>query len=64
MFREPFLQSPQWQKFQEANGRTCVSSGFGLGVIEALPIVGNYVYLPRGPVLDVSSIKYQALKRN
>lgn len=59
MFREPFLQSPQWQKFQEANGKTCVSRGFGLGVIEALPIVGNYVYLPRGPVLDVSSIKHQ-----
>ncbi len=62
MFRESFLQSPQWQKFQEANGKTCVRSGFGFGVVEVLPVVGNYLYLPRGPMLIETAIKDELLK--
>ncbi len=55
MFRESLLQSPEWQHFQEKNGRTCLQGEFGLGVVETLPIVGKYVYLPRGPIVSISN---------
>lgn len=62
MFREALLQSPRWRSFQEQHGKTCVNGDFGLGVVETLPIVGQYLYLPRGPVVEISNIKYQNSK--
>lgn len=62
MFREALLQSTEWQHFQEKNGRLCLRGEFGLGVVETLPIVGKYLYVPRGPILDISNIKNQKSK--
>ena len=50
MFRESLLQSELWKNFQEKNGRTCVWGNFGLALVETLPIVGKYLYVPRGPL--------------
>lgn len=51
-----FLQSEQWRAFQESFGRrthALESAGFRASVIEhALPIVGKYFYVPRGPVFE------------
>lgn len=50
-----FLQSEEWRKFQEAVGRRTFrfdSEGVFASVIEhALPLVGRYWYVPRGPVI-------------
>jgi len=54
------LQSPEWRKFQESAGRKTFNvqgNGFWANVIEhALPIVGKYFYIPRGPIYNKSSI--------
>lgn len=62
MFREPLLQSPLWRSFQEKSGRACVEGSFGLGVIETLPLVGPYLYCPRGPIPEELRIKDELLK--
>ena len=49
-----FLQSKEWREFQEKAGSRvfCVENeGFSASIIEhELPVVGNYFYIPRGPV--------------
>ncbi|TXH00895.1 MAG: peptidoglycan bridge formation glycyltransferase FemA/FemB family protein [Candidatus Moraniibacteriota bacterium] len=62
MFRESLLQSSLWQAFQEKNGHVCVMGKFGLGIVETLPIVGKYLYLPRGPVVEKSTIHEELLR--
>ena len=56
-----FLQSAEWQKFQEATGRKTFhldGEGFLANIIEhALPIVGKYLYCPRGPVFSAAAEK-------
>lgn len=51
-----FLQSDYWRKFQENVGRrTFVLSTddiFASIITHRLPIVGNYFYIPRGPVFN------------
>jgi peptidoglycan pentaglycine glycine transferase (the first glycine) len=51
-----FLQSEEWRKFQEAVGRktyNITEGSFWANVIEhKLPIVGRYLYVPRGPVIS------------
>ncbi|MCA9365115.1 MAG: peptidoglycan bridge formation glycyltransferase FemA/FemB family protein [Candidatus Moranbacteria bacterium] len=53
-----FLQSDQWRLFQEKNGRKSflVRQGFSRAssLVHLLPFVGRYVYVPHGPVFDVS----------
>ena len=45
-----FLQSPEWARFQEMNGREVVRTESGVyGFVHTLPIVGAYLYLPRFP---------------
>lgn len=57
-----FLQSEYWRKFQESYGRktfhleerdkdnnTIILANM---VVHTLPMVGNYFYLPRGPVIE------------
>jgi lipid II:glycine glycyltransferase (peptidoglycan interpeptide bridge formation enzyme) len=50
-----FLQSPEWQKFQESVGRKIFNisgNNFWANIIEhSLPIVGKYFYVPRGPII-------------
>ena len=54
-----FLQSDIWRKFQEAVGcRTFFveKEGFSASIIEhKLPIVGKYLYAPRGPVFKIDA---------
>src|SRR3989344_723062 len=51
-----FLQSEQWLRFQEAVGRETVKisdKNFSAnGIIHRLPIVGSYLYVPRGPLIN------------
>ena len=56
------LQSEHWLRFQEAAGRDVVrlsDGGFSAnGIIHALPLIGKYLYVPRGPIVN-ENIKYQ-----
>lgn len=56
MFRESLLQSSQWEVFQEKNGHAPMRVGDGFALLEALPVVGKYLYFPRFP-LSGSSLK-------
>ncbi|KKQ52085.1 MAG: Methicillin resistance protein [Parcubacteria group bacterium GW2011_GWD2_38_11] len=51
-----FLQSAQWREFQQAVGRKnyfIENDAFSASIIEhILPIVGKYLYSPRGPVIS------------
>lgn len=50
---DELLQSEEWMRFQEAAGREVARlSGDGWtanGIVHALPFVGRYLYVPRGP---------------
>ncbi len=50
---DELLQSERWMRFQEAAGRRvvrfCGEEWSANGVLHRLPIVGEYVYVPRGP---------------
>ncbi len=52
---ENFLQSDMWRAFQEAAGHETLGIETeifcGNGIIHHLPLVGKYLYFPRGPVL-------------
>lgn len=61
-FREPLLQSSQWQAFQEKNGKSCFRDEWGLAILETLPLVGRYAYFPRGPASTISNFKFQISK--
>lgn len=57
------LQSKAWRIFQEASGRS-VKLLFGKGylasvIIHELPIVGKYLYVPRGPVVCETDAWYE-----
>ena len=51
-----FLQSSQWRQFQASVGRRTFfleNKGFLASVIEhELPVVGRYLYVPKGPVVE------------
>jgi len=50
---DELLQSDAWMRFQEAAGRCvvrlCGSDWSANGIVHTLPIVGKYLYVPRGP---------------
>jgi len=54
-----FLQSSEWRRFQEALGRETAYFNYPqdgivcLGITHQLPLVGNYFFTPRGPVIDI-----------
>jgi len=54
-----FLQSKNWRKFQEAVGKKTykiLGDNFCASIIEhKLPVLGNYFYIPRGPVMPISN---------
>ena len=54
-----FLQSEEWQRFQEAAGRQVLrieeGSLSGMGVVHTLPLVGKYLYFPRGPIFRIKN---------
>ncbi len=51
--KDNFLQSEEWKRVQEAAGKTAVrmvvDGKENFGYVEALPLVGSYLYFPRGP---------------
>ncbi|MEK9151728.1 MAG: peptidoglycan bridge formation glycyltransferase FemA/FemB family protein [Patescibacteria group bacterium] len=61
-----FLQSEHWLRFQEAAGRDIIrfsDGGFSAnGIIHTLPIVGKYLYVPRGPVGEISNFQFPISK--
>lgn len=61
MENKEFLQSEQWREFQQAVGRKThfiENDGFSASIIEhKLPMVGKYLYIPRGPILKISNLK-------
>lgn len=69
-----FLQSVYWQKFQESVGRKTynLEEGDKDGnttilaniVVHRLPIVGNYFYVPRGPIFEKSQIQNPNIQIN
>ncbi len=44
-----FLQSLEWEKFQNELGHETFRVGEGLFIVHRLPVVGKYAYSPRGP---------------
>lgn len=58
-----FLQSEEWLRLQEATGKEVVPfSGDGFlanGIVHTLPLVGQYLYVPRGPM---TSSKQQGVR--
>jgi peptidoglycan pentaglycine glycine transferase (the first glycine) len=48
-----FLQSPEWLRLQEATGKSIIPFEEGdfaaNGIVHRLPVVGEYLYVPRGP---------------
>ena len=56
---QEFLQSDEWKQFQEAAGHRAVlfesESLLGYGITHSLPVAGEYVYFPRGPVFITNS---------
>ena len=48
-----FLQSSEWLRLQEATGKSVVPFEEGdfvaNGIVHSLPLVGKYLYIPRGP---------------
>lgn len=51
-----FLQSDEWRRFQESVGRKVFQfsdDNFQANIVERnLPFVGNYFYIPRGPIFS------------
>jgi lipid II:glycine glycyltransferase (peptidoglycan interpeptide bridge formation enzyme) len=58
---QSFLQSPEWEQFQQSLGSETFRAGESLFVVHTLPIVGKYAYCPRGPVGKLK-IKNEKLK--
>ena len=56
MMNREFLQSAEWLRLQEATGKQIIpyeEDGFvANGIVHTLPLVGKYLYVPRGPVCD------------
>jgi len=63
-----FLQSENWRKFQEAWGRKTQNIlasddqgepiAFANLITHTLPLVGDYFYIPRGPVIKISNFQF------
>ncbi|NTW15387.1 MAG: aminoacyltransferase [Candidatus Moranbacteria bacterium] len=58
---DELLQSEEWIRFQEAAGHPVVRLGdsdwSANGIVHALPVVGKYLYVPRGPRTYVNQQK-------
>lgn len=68
---DQFLQSKEWAKFQEANGREAVTFDNAFGIVHKLPVVGTYLYFPRWPEIGImnyesriNNVLDEAEKRN
>lgn len=57
-----FLQSVEWLRLQEATGKKALPyevEGFvANGIVHSLPLVGQYLYVPRGPRGEISNFQF------
>lgn len=62
-----FLQSREWLRLQEATGKSVVPFEEGdfvaNGIIHALPVVGQYLYVPRGPIFENAQLQMPNVKK-
>ncbi len=54
---DQFLQSKEWAKFQEANGREAAFFDGAFAFVHTLPIVGKYLYFPRYPKSGIKNLE-------
>lgn len=62
-----FLQSPEWLRLQEATGKSVVPFGeegfLANGIVHTLPLVGQYLYVPRGPIFENAKLQIPNVKK-
>lgn len=62
-----FLQSREWMDFQECAGKKTVhfegDDGLATIIEHTLPLVGNYWYIPRGPVIAPNAYASESTKQ-
>lgn len=63
-----FLQSCEWLQLQEATGKSIVlfeEGGFvANGIVHTLPVVGRYLYVPRGPIVENAKLHISNVKKS
>lgn len=61
-----FLQSAEWLRLQEATGKSAVPFEEGdfvaNGIVHALSVVGEYLYIPRGPIVENAKLQMTNVK--
>lgn len=62
-----FLQSIEWLRLQEATGKETLpftEEGFSAhSIIHTLPLVGKYLYVPRGPLFENAKLQMPNVKK-
>lgn len=62
-----FLQSREWFGLQEATGKSTVLFEEGdfvaNGIVHTLPVVGRYLYVPRGPIVENDKLQMPSVKK-
>lgn len=55
LYPKEFLQSEKWLSFQKATRRDVLpfvfKDFFANGILESLPLIGKYLYIPKGPII-------------
>lgn len=61
------FQSDEWARLQDISGHeACPFSGSGFeghAFVQKLPMLGTYLFLPRGPIVDPTTLASEELKR-
>ncbi|HCJ45409.1 MAG: peptidoglycan bridge formation glycyltransferase FemA/FemB family protein [Candidatus Moranbacteria bacterium] len=62
-----FLQSEEWFSFQEAVGKKAslisLEQMLARGVIEKVSLVGNYLYIPKGPIFSLEEASDESVQK-
>ncbi|MBP9727970.1 MAG: peptidoglycan bridge formation glycyltransferase FemA/FemB family protein [Candidatus Moranbacteria bacterium] len=62
-----FLQSKEWLRLQEATGKSVVlfeqDDFVANGIVHTLPVVGRYLYVPRGPIFENAKLQMPNVKK-
>lgn len=65
---QEFLQSENWLAFQGVTGKETVPFSFddftANGIIHTLPLIGKYLYVPKGPILENVKVQMPNFKKN
>ncbi len=67
MMNRDFLQSAEWLRLQEATEKQivpCEEDDFvANGIVHTLPLVGKYLYVPRGPIFENAKLQMPNVKK-